>query len=406
MANEEIKSTDAERAHHPFSPSTLQARELCPKYTPRSGETSEAAEAGTRQHSAVELEEDNDILDDNQAIAVASCVAFCDNLVKRKYDGKPGHDIKEGYWPVDGKRIRLRVPSDDKGGVKSQTFKGTTAGYADRVFVSKCETFADVVDWKFGMFEVTDAEHNLQGIAYLLGVVRKFPKIQRVTVNFISPHRDEWTFHTFTRDSFGALYVRIVKVVADSIKAANESDFRSAKPTPSACMFCGHLARCTKIGKMMIELGQKIDPLEFPKDLTPELINDGKDAGVGMRLSGVVAAWAEAYRKAASNKSVEELDFIPEGYTLTTAQRRQIVSPAGVREIAKRYSLTDAEIESTAKIALGKLEILIKTKAERGYKDALAKEFSDSLEAAGYVEKGAPYSFLKLTKGVKNEKKD
>jgi len=403
--NEEVKSTDAERLHHPFSPSTLQARELCPKYTPRGG-TSEAAEAGTRQHSAVELEEDDDVLEDNQAIAVASCVAFCDNLIKRRYDGKPGHDIKEGYWPVDGKRIRLQVPSDDKGGIKSQTFKGTTAGYADRVFVSKCETFADVVDWKFGMFEVTDAEHNLQGIAYMLGVARKFPKVERVTVHFISPHRDEWTFHTFTRDSFGSLYVRIIKVVRDAINAAIEPHFESARPSPSACMFCGHLAKCTKITKMMIELGQKIDPLEFPKDLTPELINDAKDAGIGMRLSGVVATWAEAYRKAASNKSVEELDFIPEGFTLTTAQRREIVSPAGVREIAARYCLTTAEIDSAAKIALGKLETLIKTKAERGNKDALAKEFSDSLEAAGYVEKSAPYSFLKMTKGVKNEKKD
>lgn len=392
MAEESKES----RAHHPFSPSTLQARELCPKYTPRGGE-SEAALAGTRQHEAVEMEEDSNVLDDHQAIAVASCIQFCDNLINRKYDGSPGQDIKEGYWPIDGKRIRLR-------GDKDEIAQGTTAGYADRVFVSKCGTFADVVDWKFGMFEVTDAEHNLQGIAYLLGVLRKYPRLQRVTVHFIAPHRDEWTFHTFTRDTFPALYVRVVKIVADSIRAANEPDFRSASPSPSACAFCKHLGNgCTKVDAMMLKLGKKIDPLEFPENVIPELISDPKDAGIGIKLSMVAKAWAEAYRAAATTKTVDEDGFIPEGYVLQTAQRRNIISSSGVLEVARKYGLVQEEIDSALKVTLGTLEDLIKTKAPRGSKSALAKEFSDSLEGAGYVEKGAPYSFLKMAKGVKEQ---
>ena len=45
-------------------------------------------------------------------------------------------------------------------------------------FVSIKDDHADVVDFKFGRGEVDDSDINIQGQAYLLGVMDKFPLLQ------------------------------------------------------------------------------------------------------------------------------------------------------------------------------------------------------------------------------------
>lgn len=393
----------AERPHHPTSPSSLSLREQCPCYESRGG-TSEAAERGTLQHTAVELGEDQEFLMDHEALAVADCLEFCEQLVEDKYGGEPGHHLVEPELNIDTRMVVLHGASKEE----KHVFKGTTSGYCDRAIVSKDETFADIIDWKFGMFEVTDAEENIQGMSYLLGLVRKFKKLQRVTVNFIAPHRDEWTFHTFEREEFDWLFLRVVTAVKRAVKAKNlvaNGDWSMATPSTTACLFCKYAnGECPALTSKCIELGMKRSPLEFPADIDFEMVNDPKNAGIGMRLASVVKGWAESYKSFMGNKAVDEADFIPEGYILVTASRRGVTSVAGVREVAKKHGLTDEEVDATTDVALGKLEKLIMAKTPRGSKTSAKDEFSHELEEAGYVEEGIPYSFLKLSAGVKKSK--
>jgi hypothetical protein len=299
--------------------------------------------------------------------------------------------LKEEYLPVDGKKIRIG----------EEVHEGTTAGYADVILVSKDQKFADVVDWKFGMFQVTDAKDNLQGIAYLLGAVRKFPRVREVTVNFIAPHRDEWTFHTFTRDEFRELYVRVTSTVRRSIRACN-TGWDMATPSASPCSFCAFAdGRCPKLNAFMLTIGRKVDPLEIPETLTPELVSDPKDAGVGLKLSAVTKAWAERYRAFLSSKAIDELDFVPEGYILQKASRRIVKSVNKVRAIAETFGVKPEEFDGASEVALGKLEKIISATAPRGSKGLRVDEFSAALLEGGAVEKGVPYAFLKMKKGVK-----
>src|SRR3970282_429181 len=85
------------RAHHPYSPSTLQARESCPKYAPMNTESA-ASLKGTRQHDAIETAEGKPLLTDHEALAVAECLAYADNVAK-KYPG--GTIFKEEYFSID-----------------------------------------------------------------------------------------------------------------------------------------------------------------------------------------------------------------------------------------------------------------------------------------------------------------
>lgn len=389
--------TDAERPHHPTSPSSLALREECACYENQGG-SNEAAERGTMQHAAVELGEDQDFLMDHEAIAVADCVAFCDGLIRDKYKGQIGHDLTEPYLPIDDRKILLD-------GVE---FHGTTAGYCDRALVSIDEKFADIVDWKFGMFEVTDAEFNIQGMSYMLGLVRKFPKLERVTIHFVAPHRDEWSYHTFEKKDFKWIYNRVVRVVKTALLAKQEmakDDWSRATPGESACLFCKHAAQCPALTQKCVEIGLKRKPLAFPADINHELVHDPKNAGVGLKLAAVVKKWAEAYRTFMGNQAIEQGDTVPEGYILVTSSRREIRSVRGIRDVAeKEFGLTEEEIDGASDIALGKLEKCVSAKAPRGTKGACEQQFKDALEEAGHVEKGSPFSFLKMAGGVKKNK--
>src|SRR5262245_32052396 len=301
------------RLHHPFSPSTLAALEQCPAYEGRN-ESSVAAERGTLQHVAVEVGEDDGRLFDHEALAVQDCTDFCRDLIEKKYGGKPGHDLTEPYLPIDRRTIHM----GDK------EWDGLTAGYCDRALVSQDETFADIIDWKFGSYEVTDAQHNLQGHAYLLGLVRKFPSVVRVTVHFIAPHRDEWSFHTFDFQEYDWLRVRVERIVRKAVDAralTAAGDFSHATPSPSACRFCRHVGSCTALDCKMVELGQKLKPLAFPATLRPDLQSPG-DAARGLDLAAVAKTWAEGYRRSITNRSIEQEDFCPAGYTVQSRQNR------------------------------------------------------------------------------------
>src|SRR5262245_5402353 len=161
----------AERVHHPYSPSTLQAREGCAKFQPdHSAPVHETAEIGTRQHNAVETQTDDPKLLDYRAAAVVDCIKFAEERFKA-FPG--GTMLKEAYLPVDDEHILnpdwvtwQQNPKALKKDEPRRLFLGTTAGFADVAIVSKDETEGEVIDWKFGRNAVEEASNNLQGISY------------------------------------------------------------------------------------------------------------------------------------------------------------------------------------------------------------------------------------------------
>lgn len=407
-------NTPEERPHHPFSPSSLNSRAACPKYENRNS-TSNAAIAGTIQHEAAEKREDDVRLTDRQAGAVADCIAFVDEIAA-KYPG--GKIIQEVYLPIDDDVIvvdkvvveKFDIVGEDgqvspgfRGHQKRHVFDGTTAGYLDFAVVSADETEAEIVDFKYGKNAVEHAEDNLQGISYMLGLKRLIPTLKRCRVIFLMPHIDEMSEHLFdlSPEPYQELYLRVKTVVARSVQAHRVADdFSTARPNVGTCLFCNLVGRCPKVAELMIKLGQKYRPLLIPENVTPSTISDPRDVDAGIRLADVAKSWAESFRRQATEKTIENLDFVPEGYILVTSQKREILDSRIVGAVAKEMLPPERhpEVDKLYSIALGPLEDMISEVAPRGSKEKSVTEFGVRLLDAKAVELGNPFASLRQAK--------
>lgn len=422
----------SDKQHHDFSPSTLQIRESCPKYAPNHS-ANEAALLGTLQHAVVESGEDNNELSDSRAYAAAECMAFCEERAK----AFPGCKvIQEVYLPIDDEVLVVDVrwvEQFDIVGEDGQScpgFRGrqmykvidhTTAGYLDYGIISADETEAEIWDFKFGKNPVTRAEKNVQGIAYMLGLKRKYPNLKKCRVGFLMPHIDWQTDFTFDISDVGPLYVRIKTIVARAVHAANRpNDYSTARPNIGACLFCRLVGECPKVAELVIDIGKKFAPLALPKDISTTALSDPTQVALGLKLAQLVGVWAEAYRQRATAKSIAS-DYVPEGYILVQSQKEKIVDakrvgdmalehakqllvahltkslgrPPEVEEIAAEAERLKSCVEKTYDITFGPLEKLIESLAPRGQKTAASDAFRESLVAAGAVVRGQPFAFLR-----------
>lgn len=400
------------RAHHPYSPSSLQSVEACPCFKSRESKHLRTI-IGTISHKVTETREDDNRLDDDDAAAAAECLDFYDTRVRgameyrsfavaavwKTLQGEPGADtlkaeaavpqiieMQETYLPVDD------IKFDD--GVEA-----TTAGFVDRVLIAHTREYAELFDWKFGMWPVEKAENNLQGISYTLGLLRKYPTLKEVRFFFKQPNTGQISDAVFTRDMVAGLYLRIQTVVALARKAralTAKGDYSMANPMVPNCNFCANIADCTKVLDIALKVGKKFYPLEIPEDITPTAVHNGRDGELGMRLSGVMAVWAKAYRTRTTDRVIRGDAACPDGHVIQQRADREVVDPKLVRKIALKY-LSKDEYESLLpqEPPFGPMEELISDKAVRGNKKATIEEFQKQLLDSGAVRKGDPYTFLR-----------
>lgn len=416
-------------------------REACPKYQPQQSEC-EAALLGTLQHAVVESGEDNNELNDSRAYAAAECLGFCEERAK----AFPGCSIiREIYLPIDDEVLvvdvrwveQFNIVSEDgqvcpgfRGRQMYKVIEHTTAGYLDFGIISADGTEAEIWDWKFGKNPVTRAEKNVQGISYMLGLKRKYPNLKKCRVGFLMPHIDWQTDFTFDISDATPLYVRIKTIVARAVYAVNRpNDFSMARPNIGTCIFCKLVGECPKVAELVIDIGKKFAPLALPKDISTTALADPVQVALGMKLAQLVQVWAEAYRQRATAKSIAS-DYVPEGYILVSSQKEKIKDAGKVGEVAMTklkelllphlklalgrdpderevreatLALYD-KVDKLYSITFGPLEKLIESLAPRGQKSAASDAFRESLVAVGAVEKGNPFSFLRLSSETDQDK--
>jgi hypothetical protein len=404
------------RSHHRYSPSTLQNREACPCYTGRDG-THVRAIAGTLAHGVVETGKDDNKLGDEDALAAAECLDFVESrrvLLEEAREAAIKQWVKTAIHPTSSgnlfppvqelKEIELAV--DDCKFADGST--STTSGYVDRCLIDHTETYAELFDWKFGAWAVEPAETNLQGIAYVLGLFRHFPKLKKIRFFFRQPLIDYNSDATFTRDQVPALYLRVQTVVARA-RAAKEAmdknplDFSTANPCVPACNFCGNIGRCPKVTAFACQVGAKFHPIEIPAEISPNAVLTDRDTKFALRLAQVVKVWAESFRAQVTDRVIRGDADLPDDQMIQTQSRRELINKAAFKTTALRY-LTEEEYQNTLEVAFGEVEGAISDKAQRGVKKATVEQFQAELIAAGATRKGDPFSFLRAkTKTKTNE---
>lgn len=391
-----------ERPHHPFSPSTLQAREASPCWTP-TNEENEAAKAGTKQHDAF-ASGDLSGLADEQAEMVQQCLNYFDRIrATRRRQCEVDEQciyLSEVYLPVDDDLVFNSATQKE--------IQSTTAGYIDSAIVSGNKKHADLIDLKFGLWEVEPAETNLQGIAYLLGLALKYPTLESVTVHFLQPYLDSVDVHIFHKKDFPALYLRVKQTVLRAI--AWQEDHEQAKylgdlsevewfPTNSTCRFCARLGRCGAAMRLAHHISDKYQPIPLPKQLDPLMVADPKHASEIMKLADLMVLWGAAVRREVTEEAIRS-ETAPDGYRfVSNSGQPKILNAKQVLEIAeKQFGVTPEQAAEATSITLGPLEAAVEKNTPRGQKSAESKRFREVLEEARAVAKGRPFTYIQQIK--------
>jgi hypothetical protein len=422
------ETPNAERVHHPFSPSKLQFLEACPCYESRSS-TNERAIAGTLAHGVTETHEDDYRLSDDDAAAAAECMDFYEreaNIVREAReraiiesahrafgDHEPTQDewdatfaahaltappvieLTETYLPVDD--CWLTLPDGKK-------FEGTTAGYVDRAIIDHTGLRAIMFDWKFGAWPVEGADNNLQGIAYSLGLFRLYPTLQEIKFYFKQPALNSISSAMFTRAQVSMLYCRVQCVVARAAEARNSKTFNDANPMVPVCNFCSNIGRCPKVMAIACNIAHKFSPLQVPENITPTFADKPENTAVGLNLSAVMKVWAEAYRECVTARVIRREAVVPPGFTLATRAPREVADSAKAHAVCLHF-MTEAEYNALCELpGFGALEKVISSNAPRGQKTAKIDEFKKALADSGAVVVGQSYAFLRAAPTAHKEK--
>lgn len=389
-----------ERYHHPYSPSQLNSIEACPCY--RSKESHhERTVAGSIAHESAEKKVIDARLSDEDSEAVAESIDFTEarkqlmqiEASQQKQSATAVTELKEVYLPIDD-----AVFPD---------CNSTTAGWIDHALINYNATYAEIIDFKFGYWSVESALNNLQALAYMLGMFKKYPTLQRIKFFFKLPNIDKVDSCELTRDQIPAVYLRIQTVVARARKARETGSFETANPMVPLCSFCSRLGDCPKVEALMIKVAQKFYPLEFPADITPTKIHDRHNTRLALNLAATAKAWAESYRSRVTDRVLRGDAEIPEGHKIETRKGdRKVVDPIAFKRVTLNY-LTEAEYASVCDVpGFGKLEAIITEKSPKGSKKSTLVAFADMLEKEHAVARGEKYSFLKVVNDREKSKQN
>lgn len=256
-------------------------------------------------------------------------------------------------------------------------------GTVDRVIIKG--THVDVVDFKFGIGEIDDADMNIQGQAYLLGVMDKFPELQTAAVHFIIPRRDEVLKHEYTRAEMEDIRLRINIIVSRA-----EASERKAIPNTEGCKYCKHKLECPALSEKMLPLAKKYGASVEDFEMTlwdsyaPEKVEDPTVLSKMLNVATVVDKWQTAAKKQALKLAVENGEEIP-GYDLHYRNATLKIENAQEAYEAVEHLMNPDEFMDACDISLPKLAKKYAEKLPRGEKKTARGTIEMSLEEAGVL---------------------
>lgn len=243
-------------AHHPFGPSSLERRELCPaSYRLEDGlpsVSSEHAEEGTRLHAEIaEL-----IHREREELIYQDCIPEEDRDMLLAAYGLFRSVLDEcGIFSVYVER-RL-----------SFSYLGMELlfGRSDVVIVTDDRVV--IIDWKFGHRQVEEAANNIQGAAYALSAMQEFKK-DKSEVIFFNPRIRQLSRHLFTDRTGMTRYV--IGVIG-----ACKLDNARAVPGEVQCRYCKAAAHgtCPALARdteLMADKAEALVPLPSLAELSAD----------------------------------------------------------------------------------------------------------------------------------------
>lgn len=259
----------------------------------------------------------------------------------------------------------------------------TIFGTVDRVIIKG--EHVDLVDFKFGIGEIDDADMNIQGQAYLLGVMDKFPELQTATVHFIIPRRDEVLTHDYTRADMEDIRLRINMIVEKA-----ELENAEAIPNTEGCRYCRNKLSCPALSDKLLPLAKKysqsVDDFEMALwgNYSPEKVEDPLVLSKMLNVAQVVDKWQAAAKKQALTLAVEEGAEIP-GYDLHYRNASVGIDDAQEAYDALDHLMSPEQFMKACKVSVSAIAKQYAEGMERGQKKNARAVIELSLEEAGVL---------------------
>lgn len=352
-----------ERVHAPNSPSKLKNKEISPAWIddPLADEHPVTAE-GTLCHEALDTG-NTAALNDDQLRMVQMCREFQDVVLP----GADCHkevklDVLDGMW-----------------------------GYADLVKVLGKE--AALIDYKFGFNPQEPAESNPAAQAYVLGVFRKWPEVERVKVYYLYPRLDEVSSAEFTREDIPRIETRVRLIVEKARDATPEVCRWSAE----TCRFCGHRFNCPTLRKAVLPIAERYagkHDISLPDFSDLETLADAEAFSRLMEVAPVLEALADSIKRNAVRFRQETGVEIP-GYELRErAGRKLFLNSVMIAAKLRELGWSDDQIFSATVFNSTELERVVGDLAPARGKARLLRKVLDTLEDAGLVDERPPSTYI------------
>jgi len=374
----------AERPHAVRSSSQLGTLAVCEGFKPLNTEKLHWVTAqGNRGHAALDGGDDEILDTDFEQRMKDCCQRYSDSLPPAS---QVFEEIKvatiEGRWGYTD-RLRLR---ENLGPGRGVLIDPDTA---------------DLLDWKFvRVKEVTDAEINLQGKDYVVGIFEdpRFPSINTIHVHFVMPRFESVSTATFTRDDVPRLKLEIFAVLRRA-KRSDSTSYRGLTLVPNydACRYCGASGNCRALRGIADTIGRSYDPNNYgihppiPTETHASAVKDATSRAQLQKLAGLMEQWAKSVRHHNLTASLEDDKNLPEGYAVEWAKgRRFITSVDGLFVAAQEFGLTNGDLVEAATISWTKVEDKLRERAPRGTKQTVVTDFNQRLLELEAVDRPEP----------------
>lgn len=387
-------------AHAPVGPSKLKYLDQCPHFEQDQDDTPhENTTQGNQVHLLNELYFSGKSVDDLTSEEKALLVDVPEAVVKRAEwcqdyaDAEIQKHFGSSYKLLVEPRLKTEFPN--------------TWGRADLVVLGR-HGKAAMFDWKDGQGYQGDAETNLQGWAYLLGLLNGFEDIQEVTVYFVYSRLEQVTFSVFKRDSIGPIQKRIAKInnYWERAQAGEQLHNRG-----DACEWCSLQPDCPAWQALVPAVSERLSP--SVQNMLPstwklsELSERPEEMAKALRVMNFFSKWfAEA--KTLGKQMIEEDDLDLPGWKLINSNSGITCTDAeGAYETAVVEAGLHVEdfLECVGKMHPGKLitALAARTASVHGTKAKAAKHWRKVLLETGVIKDGTEFSYIKIDKSVESD---
>lgn len=371
-----MKTTDDhnEKLHAEFGPSSLKYVAACRGWKSRGG-SNDAAEMGTRIHSAVEFRNPTALRDERE-------LSIYDQLIEAEERWLVTIFAEESCMILREEAVDIALP-----------YECDTFGTSDLIALGK--TTALVLDHKTGIGEIDGVDKNWQSKAYSIGVFQKYPEIDTIHAVFLVPQRNEELHGVYTRDMLPQMEEEIARaiVLAKTVRPKwhiGQPELEELNVN-NGCQYCAFADRCPALGSLSMEVAARYEPeLMLPLGtIRSTEVDDPETLGKLYVVASIVEKWAEGIKRKSVLSAVGGL--MPTGFKLRSmGSTRKITDVLGfIKTAEEKLSLDKSELMQFAEFPFAKIRDYYSGKAKRGEKAAYAKQFEETLSEASVVESGS-----------------